>query len=74
VIHIIKYVEGNLGQRLLYENNTQILGYCDADWADCPIDKRSTIGYYVFLGGNLVSWKNKKQTTPLRLQIFCENE
>jgi len=24
--------------------NTQVLGYCDANWVGCLIDKRSTIG------------------------------
>ena len=35
--------------------------YTDADWAGCPNDRRSTSGYFVLLGGNLVTWKSKKQ-------------
>ena len=47
---------------MLYENrgHTQIVGYCDAGWAGLPLDKRSTFGYRIFIGGNLLSWKSKK--------------
>jgi hypothetical protein len=42
-------------------NNTEIVGYCDADWAGDRNDRKSTTGYCTFIGGNLVTWKTKKQ-------------
>ena len=36
------------------------------------MDRRSTTGYYTFLGGNLVTWKSKKQNVVVRL--FAESE
>ena len=33
----------------------------DADYGGSLANKRSTTGYCVFLGGNMVSWRSKKQ-------------
>ena len=41
--------------------STEVVGYCDADWAGDRVDRRSTTGYCTFIGGNLVTWKSKKQ-------------
>jgi hypothetical protein len=40
-----------------------LIGYSDADWTGCKIDRRSTSGTCQFLGGSLVSWASKKQNS-----------
>lgn len=33
----------------------------NANWERDASDRRSTIGYCVFIGGDLILWKSKKQ-------------
>nr|GFC80798.1 putative copia-type protein [Tanacetum cinerariifolium] len=35
--------------------------FTDADWAGNKSDRRSTSGYFTLVGGNLVTWRSKKQ-------------
>ncbi|GKC01431.1 ribonuclease H-like domain-containing protein [Tanacetum coccineum] len=62
---ILRYVRGTLdhGLQLHASSMTQLVAYTDADWAGCPITRRSTSGYCVFLGDNLLSWSAKRQVT-----------
>jgi hypothetical protein len=62
VNRILRYLKSCPGKGILCSRNghLNIEGYTDADWAGCLEDRRSTSGYCMFVGGNLVSWRSKK--------------
>nr|GEW33204.1 ribonuclease H-like domain-containing protein [Tanacetum cinerariifolium] len=49
---ILRYVRGTIdfGLHVYTSATTFLVGYMDADWAGFPSTRRSTSGYYVFLG------------------------
>ncbi|XP_071687344.1 uncharacterized mitochondrial protein AtMg00810-like [Rutidosis leptorrhynchoides] len=71
---IIRYVRGTLshGLQLTRSSISSLVSYTDADWGGCPDTRRSTSGYCVFLGGNLVSWSAKRQPTVSRSSAEAE--
>ncbi|KAK4346019.1 hypothetical protein RND71_036195 [Anisodus tanguticus] len=62
---VIRYLQETLdyGLHLYPSSASTLISYTDADWGGCPDTRRSTSGYCMFLGDNLVSWKSKKQDT-----------
>ncbi|XP_070008930.1 uncharacterized protein [Nicotiana sylvestris] len=61
-----RYLQGTLtyGLTLRALSPTfMVIAYSDADWAGCPDSRRSTSGFAMFLGSNLISWRAKKQPT-----------
>ncbi|GKE63748.1 ribonuclease H-like domain-containing protein [Tanacetum coccineum] len=51
---------------------SSLVAYLDADWACCPTIHRYTLGYYIFLGNNLLSWSSKWQYTLSRSSADVE--
>ncbi|GJU64338.1 ribonuclease H-like domain-containing protein [Tanacetum coccineum] len=65
---ILRYVRGivDFGLQLYVSATTSLVCYTDVDWAGCPSTRRSTSGYCVFLGDNILSWSDKRQHTISR--------
>ena len=63
VIQILQYLKSSLGKWLMFSKNAHlnIEGYTDADWAGNILDRKSTSGYFTFVGWNLVTWRSKKK-------------
>nr|KYP63507.1 hypothetical protein KK1_018084 [Cajanus cajan] len=65
---LLRYLKGTLHHGLHYKSSsdTEIMAYCDSDWASDQDDMRSTSGNCVYLGSNIVSWMAKKQRVVSR--------
>jgi hypothetical protein len=55
VERILRYLKSNPGKGILFSThgNLKVEGYTNADWAGSKNDRRSTSGYFTFVGGIL---------------------
>lgn len=85
VKRILRYLQGTTSHGLLISRSSSsvlhaytdaafntLSAFSDADWAGCPDDRRSTGGYAIYLGSNLVSWSARKQKTVSRSSTESE--
>ncbi|WKA07496.1 hypothetical protein VitviT2T_025316 [Vitis vinifera] len=75
IMRILRYLKNAPGKGILFAKNVDhqsIEVYTDADWAGAVDDRRSTSGYFTFVGGNLVTWKSKKQNVVARSSAEAE--
>ena len=65
VKRIFRYLKGTMDYGLWYPkgNEWTLVAYTDADWAGSVDDRKSTSGAAFYLGGCLVSWMSKKQSS-----------
>ncbi|XP_059668768.1 secreted RxLR effector protein 161-like [Cornus florida] len=65
VKRIFKYLNGTSNLGLWYPRHTsfELVGFTDADFAGCKVDRKSTSGACHFIGQSLVSWSCKKQNS-----------
>ncbi|XP_019082566.1 PREDICTED: uncharacterized protein LOC109125406 [Camelina sativa] len=56
-LHVVCYLNGSPGQGILLssDDDLKLTGWCDADWAGCPVNRRSLIGWLVSLGTSPLS-------------------
>uniref|UniRef100_A0A2N9GEP2 Reverse transcriptase Ty1/copia-type domain-containing protein n=1 Tax=Fagus sylvatica TaxID=28930 RepID=A0A2N9GEP2_FAGSY len=74
VKRILRYLKHTIHHCIFLHRDTNfnIQAFSDADWASCPDDRRSTTGYCLFLGRNLISWTSRKQRTVSRSSTESE--
>lgn len=74
VIRILQYLKSSPGRGIMFTkgDNLSVKGYTDADWAGSIDDRHSTAGYLTFVGGNLVTWRSKKQGVIARSSAEVE--
>jgi hypothetical protein len=70
----LRYIKQDtkIGLKISKSRSVLVTGFSDADWAGSLDDRRSTGGFAVFLGSNLVSWIAKKQATASRSSTEAE--
>ena len=59
-------------ERRIVTHSKKIEAFTDADWAGCANDRRSESGSCIFVWGNLVTWRSKKQNIVARSSAKLE--
>ena len=71
---VLRYVKETIDYGLTFKKSDSfdLIAYSDADWGSDPDDRRSTSGYYVYLGDNLISSSSKKQSVVSKSSVEFE--
>ncbi|KAL4570881.1 hypothetical protein LXL04_026545 [Taraxacum kok-saghyz] len=71
---LLRYLHGTIHHGILIQRNSplHLHAFSDADWVGDNDNYRSTTGYIVYLGANLISWSSKHQSTLARSSTEAE--
>ncbi|KAJ4761435.1 hypothetical protein LUZ62_071810 [Rhynchospora pubera] len=74
VKRILRYLCGSITHGLFISKGSplELHAFSDADWAGSQDDRRSTSGFCIYLGNNIISWSAKKQPTVSRSSTEAE--
>jgi histone deacetylase 1/2 len=70
----LRYIKGtvDVGLHFKRSSSTLVSAFSDADWAGSLDDRRSTGGFVIYFGPNIVSWSARKQPTVSRSSTEAE--
>lgn len=62
---VLKYLQKTKHYCLKYskDNNVELEGFVDADWASDILDRKSYTGFCFTMAGSVISWQSRKQKT-----------
>lgn len=65
VKRIFRYIKGTVNAKLCFSKdaNSNLIGFCDADWANDEDERRSCTGYVFVQQGGAITWNCKRQQT-----------
>ncbi|XP_039045236.1 secreted RxLR effector protein 161-like [Hibiscus syriacus] len=74
VKRILRYLQRTIdfGMSFLASSRFSLIGFADASWGADVDDRRSTFGFFIYFGGNLVSWSSRKQQIMARSTVEVE--
>ena len=74
VKRILRYLKGTMDIDLWYPkgDNFELIGFSDADFADCKVERKSISGTCHFIGHSLVSWHSKMQNSVALSTVEAE--
>ena len=67
IVRYVKYTL-NVGLNFSKSPSTLVSAFSDSDWAGCLDDRRSTGGFAIFFGPNLISWCAKKTSHSVQVE------
>ncbi|XP_021646154.1 uncharacterized mitochondrial protein AtMg00810-like [Hevea brasiliensis] len=73
-LHVLRCLKASpsIGLYFPIVNDFKLTAYYDSDWASCVVTRKSLIGFCIFFGSSLISWKIKKQPTVSKSSAEAE--
>ncbi|XP_028127274.1 uncharacterized protein LOC114323795 [Camellia sinensis] len=74
VMRILRYLKSSPEKGLYFSkhDHLSVEAFTNANWVGLVTDRRLTSGYCTFVGGNLVTWRNKKQNVVAKSSAETE--
>ena len=71
---VLRYLKLTCSYGITYPSNSdgKLVGFVDADWGVCIIDRRSYTGYCFLLNEGCITWESRKQQTTALSTVEAE--